>query len=93
MTGEDLASRAELSPYFGPVFRDQPILAIGKVRFVGEPVVAVAAVDLDAADEAIELIDVEYEELPAVFDSTPPWRPTRRSSTRSRPGPARHSPT
>ena len=35
----------DIQPWFGPVFRDQPILAIGKVRFVGEPVVAVAAVD------------------------------------------------
>ncbi|MEM4187673.1 MAG: molybdopterin cofactor-binding domain-containing protein [Candidatus Hadarchaeum sp.] len=39
-----------------------------KVRFVGEPVAAVAAVDEDTAEEAVSLIDVEYEELPAVFD-------------------------
>src|SRR5690606_7191627 len=53
---------------YGPVFRDQPILAIDKVRFVGEAVVAVAAVDRDAAREALDLVEVEYEELPAVFD-------------------------
>ena len=67
LTGADLASRSDLQPYFGPVYRDQPILAIDKVRFVGDPVAAVAAVDLDAAREALALIDVEYEELPAVF--------------------------
>jgi len=39
-----------------------------KVRFVGEPVAAVAAVDEDVAEEAVNLIEVEYEELPAVFD-------------------------
>ncbi|MEM3452907.1 MAG: molybdopterin cofactor-binding domain-containing protein [Candidatus Hadarchaeum sp.] len=39
-----------------------------KVRFVGEPVAAVAAVDEDTAEEAVSLINVEYEELPAVFD-------------------------
>ena len=68
LTGADLANRSDLVPYYGPVYRDQPILAIDKVRFVGDPVAAVAAVDLDAAREALSLIDVEYEELPAVFD-------------------------
>lgn len=67
LTGADLADRPDIQPYYGPIFRDQPILAIGKVRFVGEPVAAVAAVDLDAAQEAIDLIDVVYEELPAVL--------------------------
>lgn len=67
LTGADLAARSDLHPWFGPVFRDQPVLAIDKVRFVGEPVAAVAATDLDTAREAVGLIDVEYEELPAVF--------------------------
>ncbi|MDB5591527.1 xanthine dehydrogenase family protein molybdopterin-binding subunit [Enterovirga sp.] len=48
--------------------RDQPFLAIDRVRYVGEPVAAVAAEDLDAAREAASLIRVEYEELPAVLD-------------------------
>ena len=67
LTGADLEARSDVEPWFGPVFRDQPILAIRKVRYVGEPVVAVAAVDLDTAQEAIELIDVDYDPLPAVF--------------------------
>jgi len=47
---------------------DQCPLAIDKVRYIGEDVAAVAAVDKDTADEALELIKVDYEELPAVFD-------------------------
>jgi len=67
LTGADLAGRADLHATYGPVFRDQPILAIGKVRYVGEPVVAVAAVDTDTAQQALDLVEIEYEELPAVF--------------------------
>ncbi|HXF87810.1 MAG TPA: molybdopterin cofactor-binding domain-containing protein [Xanthobacteraceae bacterium] len=55
-------------PYYGPAFHDQPILADGKVRFVGEPVAAVLAADPHVAEEAVQLITAEYEELPAVFD-------------------------
>jgi CO/xanthine dehydrogenase Mo-binding subunit len=55
-------------PYYGPAFHDQPILADGKVRFVGEPVAAVLAADPHVADEAVQLITAQYEELPAVYD-------------------------
>jgi 4-hydroxybenzoyl-CoA reductase subunit alpha len=51
-----------------PKTRDEPPLAIGKVRYLAEAVAAVAAVDEDTAEEATELIQVEYEELPGVFD-------------------------
>jgi CO/xanthine dehydrogenase Mo-binding subunit len=53
---------------FGPRTDDWMILAADKVRFIGDEVVGVAAVDEDAAEEALHLIRVEYEELPAVFD-------------------------
>ena len=55
---------------FGPMpaYEDWYILARDKVRFVGEEVAAVAALDEWTADRALELIRVEYEELPAVFD-------------------------
>ncbi len=56
------------NPYYGPAFHDQPILADMKVRFVGEPVAAVIAADPHIADQAVQLITAEYEELPAVFD-------------------------
>jgi CO/xanthine dehydrogenase Mo-binding subunit len=56
------------NPYYGPAFHDQPILAHEKVRFVGEPVAVVLAADPHVADQAVQLITAEYEELPAVFD-------------------------
>ena len=56
------------NPYYGPAFHDQPILADKKVRFVGEPVAAVIASDPHIAEQAVQLISAEYEELPAVFD-------------------------
>ena len=67
VTAEDV-KRVIPNPYYGPAFHDQPILADGKVRFVGEPVAAVVAADPHIAEEAAQLITVEYEELPAVFD-------------------------
>ena len=54
-------------PYYGPAFHDQPILAIDKVRYVGEPVAVVLASDPHVAEEAVHLITAEYEELPAVY--------------------------
>ncbi len=51
-----------------PETQDETPLAIDKVRFIGDEVAAVAALDLDTAEEAVRLIRVEYEELPAVFD-------------------------
>jgi CO/xanthine dehydrogenase Mo-binding subunit len=60
---------ADLPPFrVGLSLQDIPVLAQGKVRFVGEKVAAVAAEDLNAAEEALSLIEVDYEELPAVFD-------------------------
>jgi len=53
----------------GEAIRDQPFLAVDKVRYVGEAVAAVAAETEEIAERAIELIKVEYELLPAVFDA------------------------
>jgi CO/xanthine dehydrogenase Mo-binding subunit len=55
-------------PYYGPAFHDQPVLAIDKVRYVGEPVAVVLASDPHVAEEAVHLIQAEYEALPAVYD-------------------------
>jgi len=54
---------------YGYAIEDEHIFAIDKVRYVGQPVAAVAAIDEDTAEEALSLIDVEYNELPAVFDA------------------------
>jgi len=53
---------------FMPATRDEPPVALDKVRYMYEAVAAVAAVDEDIAEEATELIKVDYEELPGVFD-------------------------
>ncbi len=55
-------------PHYGPAFHDQPILAIEKVRHIGEPVAVVLAEDWHVAEAAAGLVNVEYEVLPAVFD-------------------------
>jgi CO/xanthine dehydrogenase Mo-binding subunit len=54
-------------PYYGPAYRDRPVLAIDVARYEGEPVAAVAAVDEATAEEALDLIDVDYEPLAAVM--------------------------
>lgn len=54
--------------HFGTVIKDQSVLARDKVRYTGDPVAAVAAVDLETARRALRAIDIEYEVLPAVLD-------------------------
>jgi carbon-monoxide dehydrogenase large subunit len=63
VTGQD-ASPTRI----GRFIRDRHALAREKVVYVGEPVAAVAAVDEETAERALQLIDVEYEELPAILD-------------------------
>jgi CO/xanthine dehydrogenase Mo-binding subunit/aerobic-type carbon monoxide dehydrogenase small subunit (CoxS/CutS family) len=64
LTGADLTW---CDPYHGPAFRDRPILAIDVVRFEGEPVAAVAAVDEATAAAALDLIEVDYAPEPAAI--------------------------
>jgi CO/xanthine dehydrogenase Mo-binding subunit len=61
LTGDDLS---DIDPYYGHALRDRPVVAIGKVRFLGEPVAVVAAGSQAAAEAAVTLIDVAYDELP-----------------------------
>ena len=68
VTGADIAAMPGVDPYVGPAFRDQPILCVDKVCHVGDPVVAVVAEELRQAEDALQLIDVEYDPLPAVLD-------------------------
>jgi 4-hydroxybenzoyl-CoA reductase subunit alpha len=53
---------------FMPQTRDETPLAVDKVHYFAEAVAAVAAIDEDIAEEATELIKIDYEELPGVFD-------------------------
>ena len=64
LTGEDIPDNMR----WGRRIVDVPVLAQGEVRFVGEQVAAVVADDEEIAQRALELIDVDYEELPAVTD-------------------------
>ncbi|MBI4330719.1 MAG: molybdopterin-dependent oxidoreductase [Chloroflexi bacterium] len=65
ITGKDT-----LGVKIGPLrsSRDRQVICLDKVRFIGDCVAAVAAVDADIAEEAAELVKVDYELLPAVFD-------------------------
>jgi len=65
LTGNELGP---LHPYYGHAVKDHPLLAIGKVRFVGEPVAAVIGEDELSAQEALDKIKVDYEELTPVLD-------------------------
>ena len=64
VTGQDI----EMG-YYGYELHDMQVFASDRVRYIGEPVAAVAATTPDGAREAAALINVEYEELAAVFDA------------------------
>jgi CO/xanthine dehydrogenase Mo-binding subunit len=70
VTGQD-----EPNHYQGKSIRDIPVLCWDKVRYIGDKVGAVAAESREAAEEAVSLIEVEYEELPAVFDVLEAMKP------------------
>ena len=65
LTREDFT---EISPYIGRgKNKDQPIIALDRAIYAGQPVAAVAALDRATAEEALSKIHVDYEELPAVI--------------------------
>ncbi|MBO0848010.1 MAG: xanthine dehydrogenase family protein, partial [Pseudonocardia sp.] len=68
VTGAQLYDRFGDALMTGPAFSDQPCLAVGKVRYVGEPVAAVIATGLTPARQAAEQVMVDYAELDAVHD-------------------------
>ncbi|MGH8733749.1 MAG: xanthine dehydrogenase family protein molybdopterin-binding subunit, partial [Burkholderiales bacterium] len=59
--------RLDVSPAFKPF--EQPVIAHGKVRYVGEPLVVVLADSAAAAEDALDAIALDIEALPAVVDS------------------------
>lgn len=70
LTGDDLGGvRA------GRNIKDMPLLAYKKVRYIGEKVAAVAAETEEIAEQAVDLIQVEYEEIPTVFDPVEAMKP------------------
>jgi CO/xanthine dehydrogenase Mo-binding subunit len=62
VTGQDVSAR------IGLYLIDRPIFASERVRYVGDPVAGVVATSEEIAEEAAQLVEVEYEELPTVFD-------------------------
>ena len=64
VTGEDAPNQYGILP----VGHDETALAVGKVRYIGDNVACVAAISEEIAERALELIDVEYEPMPAYFD-------------------------
>src|SRR5437764_7531869 len=64
VTAEDTIKRP-----WGAFFADQYILSVGKTRYLGEEVAAVAAIDADRAEEAIDLIEVDWDPLASAFDA------------------------
>jgi CO/xanthine dehydrogenase Mo-binding subunit len=75
VTGEDVRQLPDLRPIYGPQIKDQPIVALDRVRHVGDPVALIAAETRRAAEEAAALIDVRYDDLPAVFDPVEAMQP------------------
>ena len=70
-TAEDIPGKNLI----GIINKDQPLLATGKVRAIGEPIALIAAESEKAAKRALTLIEVTYKELPAVFKPEAALRP------------------
>jgi CO/xanthine dehydrogenase Mo-binding subunit len=75
LTRDDFAEASGYSAKYGRIFRDQSVVALDKVRFIGDPVAAVAGFTNEIAEEALSLIRVDYEELPAIFDEEAALQP------------------
>ena len=88
VTGKEFAEMSGINPYFGFIFLDQPLMAIDKVRFIGEAVVAIAADTLEQAEAAAALVRVDYDPLPVIDDvleAAKPRSPTVHDEVRSGP--------
>lgn len=66
LTGADLKRLPGGASRWGVYLRDRDVIAVDRVRYVGDPVAAIAAVDERSAEEALDAIVVEYESLPFV---------------------------
>ncbi len=75
VTATDFSGEGPPNLHFGSTYQDQPIVAADRIRFIGEPVALIAAESTAIAEQAIDLIELEYEELPAVFDAEEATQP------------------
>ena len=69
LTRDEVLADPRVENLYGYVFRDAPLVALDRVRYQGDIVAVVVAEDAHTAEEALELIDVEYEELPRLLDA------------------------
>jgi CO/xanthine dehydrogenase Mo-binding subunit len=69
LSGADLVRSFGERVWSGPAFADQPILAVERVRYIGEPVAVVVAATRANALDAAELVRIQYEELPSIHDA------------------------
>ncbi len=63
------------SKLYGKAMRDEPVLAFDKVRYIGDPVVLIVAENQESANRAADLVKVDYEILPAVFNAVDALKP------------------
>jgi CO/xanthine dehydrogenase Mo-binding subunit len=75
LTGADLGQPGGPGKIYGVMKKDQPVVAMDRVRYVGEPIALVAAETGQVAESALDLIEVEYEELPVVYQSQEAMQP------------------
>ena len=68
LTRADLIDNPHYHSHYGPVLKDQSIVALDRVRYVGDVVAAVAATRPEIAEEALDHLNVDYQDLPAVYD-------------------------
>src|ERR1043166_9103395 len=88
------AEVARLSAPLLPVLRaplDGWPIAVERVRYMGEPVAVVVAADRYLAEDALDLIEVDYDPLPAVVDPLPALAPDSPPPRAGRPAPARQA--
>ena len=85
----DVITGGDLPNLYGimPTTQDETPFAMDRVRYVGEPVAAVCAVDEETADEALDLIDVEYQPFPLSCRLKRRW-PTKTTRFTKRPSAA-----
>src|SRR5690606_29892212 len=75
ITGTDIQNDAGIREYYGAQRADQPVLAIGKVRYAGEPIAIVIAESQHIAERAAESVYGIYDELPYVTSEIEARRP------------------
>ncbi|MFQ5578807.1 MAG: xanthine dehydrogenase family protein molybdopterin-binding subunit [Anaerolineae bacterium] len=75
VTASDFQDKDNLSLHYGSTIQDQPVVAGDRLRYIGEPVALVAAETEQIAEAVLNLIELDYEELPAVFDAEKAMRP------------------